>query len=694
MARSVIWAAAILASMVAVPAAGQDSPEERVRRILSEVPLIDGHNDLPGKIRDAKTSQGDVGTYDLRQRTEGDTDLPRLRAGMVGAQFWSVHVSVDHPRPAMQQLEQLDIARRILKAYPDQLEFAGTASDIERVYGAGRIASLFGIEGGHVIENSLGALRTFYDAGARYMGLTHFANTDWADSATDSAVVGGLSPFGEEVVREMNRMGMLVDLSHVSPAAMSDALNVAEAPVIFSHAGAKALADHPRNVPDSILVRLRENGGVLMQLFYPPYLTVDEGATTSIATVADHIEHIRDVAGIDHVGIGSDFDGIPAYVPGLEDVSTYPDLFVELVRRGWSDDDLRKLAGENLLRVMREAEAVSRRLKRERPPSTKTFQELDGRRSGDGVMGDARSTGDGPGGGQASGGAGGGSGSDEVWSRVEHRYAESEGVRIHYAILGAEHGPEAPLVVMIHGFPDFWYTWRDQMAALADTGYRVAAVDTRGYNLSDQPEGVESYAMPLLVQDVAAVIAAEGEERAVVVGHDWGGMIAWSTAMARPDVVDRLIVLNLPHPRGLTRELANNPAQQAASEYARNFQREGSHRALTPEGLAGWVTDLQARERYVEAFRRSSLEGMMAYYKANYPRPPYQEMAGPVPPVRADVLQIHGMADRYLLAGALEGTGAWVDGEYTLVELPGVGHFVQQEASEEVTRVMLEWLER
>lgn len=356
----------------------QETAEQRVRRILSEVPLIDGHNDLPGKIREIKTSEGDVGLYDLRETTAGDTDFARLHEGMLGAQFWSVHVDVAHPRPAMQQLEQLDIAHRIIDAYPDELEFAGSASDIERVFGKGKIASLFGIEGGHVIENSLGALRAFYRAGARYMGLTHFANTDWADSATDSVVVGGLSPFGEEVVREMNRLGMLVDLAHTSPATMSDALDVAEAPVIFSHAGARALADHPRNVPDSILVRLRDNGGIVMQLFYPPYLDASENPHATIATVADHIEHIRDVAGIDHVGIGSDFDGIPEYTPGLEDVSKYPALFVELANRGWSDDDLRRLAGENLLRVMREVESVASRLQRERPPSTKTIEEMDG----------------------------------------------------------------------------------------------------------------------------------------------------------------------------------------------------------------------------------------------------------------------------------------------------------------------------
>ena len=373
---------ALAATALAAPCTPVDSQEtlaQRIERILSQVPLIDGHNDLPGRIRGIKTSDGDVGLYDLRQTTTGDTDLSRLREGMVGAQFWSVHVDVDDPAPAKQQLEQIDIAHRIFEAYPDELEFAGSTSDIQRVFGAGRIASLLGIEGGHVIENSLGALRAYYRAGVRYMGLTHFSNTDWADSGTDDVVNDGLSPFGEEVVREMNRMGMLVDLAHTSPATMSDALNVAEAPVIFSHAGVMALADHPRNVPDSILRRLRENGGVLMQVFYPPYISVEDSVAT-ISDVADHIEHIRDVAGIDHVGIGSDSDGIPTYVQGLEDVSTFPALFMELARRGWSDEELEKLAGENLLRVMRQTEAVAMRLQRERAPSTRTIEEMDGRR--------------------------------------------------------------------------------------------------------------------------------------------------------------------------------------------------------------------------------------------------------------------------------------------------------------------------
>ena len=364
-----------------MPASAQETLTQRIERILSRVPLIDGHNDLPGQIRDIQTPEGDVGLYDLRQTTSGDTDIPRLRQGLVGAQFWSVHVNVEDPAPARQQLEQIDIAHRIFETYPDELEFAGSASDIQRVFGAGKIASLLGIEGGHVIENSLGALRAFYRAGVRYMGLTHFSNTDWADSSTDEVVNDGLSPFGEEVVREMNRMGMLVDLAHTSPATMSDALNLAEAPVIFSHAGAQALADHPRNVPDSILRRLTENGGVVMQVFYPPYISIDD-SVANISDVANHIEHIRTVAGINHVGIGSDFDGIPTYVEGLEDVSTFPALFMELAGRGWTDQELSKLAGENLLRVMRETEAVAMRLQRERPPSTKTYEELDGGRSG------------------------------------------------------------------------------------------------------------------------------------------------------------------------------------------------------------------------------------------------------------------------------------------------------------------------
>jgi membrane dipeptidase len=383
----------------------QESPAARVARILKTVPLVDGHNDLPGAIRAAATDHADISAYNLRESLSGNTDLARLSTGLVGAQLWSVHVPSEAANPARQQLEQIDIAHRMIAAYPDALGFAASASDVERVFGEGRIASLLGIEGGHVIENSLGALRAFYALGVRYMTLTHFLNTDWADSATDEPVLGGLSDLGEDIVREMNHMGMLVDLSHVSPGTMSDALDVAEAPVIFSHSGSRAMADHVRNVPDSILARLPENGGIVMQVFYPLYVSPavlahaaratefeaqlrtrlgdDENRiqreltgwqsanpvpTSPISDVADHLDHIVEVAGIDHVGLGSDFDGIPTYHEGLEDVSTFPALFIELVNRGWSDDSLRKLAGENILSVMREAEASARRLQRLRPP--------------------------------------------------------------------------------------------------------------------------------------------------------------------------------------------------------------------------------------------------------------------------------------------------------------------------------------
>jgi len=387
----------------------------RVRKVLRSVPLIDGHNDLPWRIRAEVTPPRDVVAYDLRQHTSGHTDLARLAAGQVGAQFWSVYVpgEVKDSGYARIQLEQIDIARRIISQYPDRLALALTAADIEREFRQHRIASLIGMEGGHAIENSLGALRVYYGLGARYMTLTHNVTTDWADAALDSARHGGLTPFGREVVREMNRLGMLVDLSHVSPGTMSAALDVTEAPVIFSHSAARALVDHPRNVPDSILRRLPANGGIVMVTFVPAFVSAEAAVVdlrhmarekelkqtvsdtaerrraleawdrdnpqprATLAQVADHIDHIRQVAGTDHVGIGSDFDGIDHVPIGLEDVSHFPDLFAELARRGWSDADLGKLAGRNLLRVLHQAEAVAQRLQRERQPSTTTIDELD-----------------------------------------------------------------------------------------------------------------------------------------------------------------------------------------------------------------------------------------------------------------------------------------------------------------------------
>jgi membrane dipeptidase len=372
-------------------------PTARVRALLATTPLVDGHNDLPWAVRQFEAAPHDVVAYDLRTRTTGHTDIDRLREGRVGAQFWSVYI----PHNAIEegasktQLEQIDIAHQIIQRYPDVFELALTTADAERIFAAGRIASMLGMEGGHAIENSLGALRSFYDLGVRYMTLTHSANIDWADSCCALREHGGLTEFGREVVREMNRLGMLVDLSHVSGESMHDALDVTEAPVIFSHSSARAVTEHPRNVPDDVLVRLRQNGGVVMVTFVPGFInpaivewtqlapSQRERTPVPQATIDDvirHIEHVRDVAGIDHVGIGADFDGIDSTPVGLEDVSTYPVLFAALARRGWSDADMRKLAGENAMRVWREAERVAQRLRQQRPASTATIERLDGTR--------------------------------------------------------------------------------------------------------------------------------------------------------------------------------------------------------------------------------------------------------------------------------------------------------------------------
>ena len=382
---------------------------EHAREILGRHPVFDGHNDLPWEIRMQDGAPMDVDAYDLRTRTPGQTDLARLKQGGVGAQFWSVYVPGEYADSgfARIQLEEIDIALRMIEKYPE-LELALSVGDVERAMKQGRIASLLGAEGGHAIENSLGALRAYYALGVRYMTLTHNVTLDWADAAQDEARNDGLTSFGEQVVREMNRLGMLVDLSHVSPATMSDVLNVSEAPVIFSHSSARALTDVPRNVPDSILARMRANGGVVMVTFVPSFVSqeladwvegltplrdslVASGATqeqmrevwaeyqrehippaVTLADVADHIEHVRNVAGVEHVGIGGDYDGMGTPPTGLSDVSAYPNLFAELLSRGWSDEDLGKLASGNILRVFREAEAESQRLRVELAPSTAT----------------------------------------------------------------------------------------------------------------------------------------------------------------------------------------------------------------------------------------------------------------------------------------------------------------------------------
>ena len=380
----------------------------RAKRVLATTPLIDGHNDLPWRIREDTVARSNVDAYDLRIRTPGHTDFARLKQGMIGAQFWSVYTPGDWRDSgyARVQLEQIDIARRVIAKYPDKLELALRAADIPRIFRRNKIASMLGLEGGHAIQNSLSLLRVYYDLGVRYMTLTHNVTLDWADAALDSARHNGLTPFGDSVVLEMNRLGMLVDLAHVSPATMSDALNVTRAPVIFSHSGARSVVDVPRNVPDSILRRLPANGGVVMVPFVTGFVSPQVAAwdrqlaaaareararigrdtadlkaaanewkalhpkpRATLAEVADQIEYVRRVAGVDHVGIGGDFDGIDDVVLGLEDVSKYPNLFAELARRGWSDADLRKLAGENLLRVFRSAERVSVAMRRTNTPT-------------------------------------------------------------------------------------------------------------------------------------------------------------------------------------------------------------------------------------------------------------------------------------------------------------------------------------
>jgi membrane dipeptidase len=414
---------ALAAAALGVAAAASPAPAQqddasllaRARRLHAATPLVDGHNDLPWEIREK--AGGDLARLDPRASNPAQhTDIPRLRAGAVGGVFWAAYVPAEYARggAARVALEQIDLIHRMTAQSPD-LRMALTADDVERAHRDGRIASLIGIEGGHAIENSLGTLRQFHALGVRYLTLTHGTTIDWADAATDSAEHGGLTRFGEEVVREMNRMGMLVDLSHVSPETMKDAIRVSAAPVIFSHSSARALADHPRNVPDDVLRLLKPNGGLVMVNFYSGF--IDPGAAASmrgmfevqrrfqaqypddraaaqrayrewqrqnpiargnIATVADHIDHIVKVAGIDHVGIGSDYDGVTSLPQGLDDVSHYPYLTVELLRRGYSDADVRKVIGGNILRVMRAAEASAARLQRERPASVAKIDEMDG----------------------------------------------------------------------------------------------------------------------------------------------------------------------------------------------------------------------------------------------------------------------------------------------------------------------------
>jgi membrane dipeptidase len=391
---------------------------DRAIELLERSPLIDGHNDLAIALRERVGGIG-VSVIDLRQPVEGlDTDIPRLRAGHVGGQFWSIWVPAHMPeeRALPMALEQLDIADGFAARYPDTFGRAMTADEVEAVFESGRIASLLGLEGGSMIASSLPILRTFFARGVRYMTLTHWRTTRWADAATDEPRHGGLTAFGREVVREMNRLGMLVDLSHVAPSTMAAALDVTESPVVFSHSGAYAVNPHVRNVPDEILRRIPANGGVVMAVFLGQFVSdelrrhVEPGMQleeaferdnpdapasaarevrrawlaanpppkATIGQLADHIDHLVEVMGPEHVGIGSDFDGGELLPVGLEDVSRFPYLIAELLRRGYAEDDVRAIAGGNILRVMRDAEAAARRIQAERPPSEATIEALDG----------------------------------------------------------------------------------------------------------------------------------------------------------------------------------------------------------------------------------------------------------------------------------------------------------------------------
>jgi len=385
----------------------------RARALHKQSLLIDGHNDYPWALREHDAARS-LDTLDIsKPQPSIMTDIARLKEGGIGGQFWSVYTPVELQGQAAvtATLEQIDIVHRMVRKYPQTFELALTADDVERIHKAGKIASLIGMEGGHSIDNSLADLRMFHRLGARYMTLTHTSNTPWADSATDTPKSNGLSAFGEDVVKEMNWLGMLVDLSHVSPDTMEDAIRVSQAPVIFSHSDARALNDHPRNVPDHILQLLPKNGGVIMVTFVPGFvspkvnewnkrqtaeqdrlkaLTPNDAAgvkagvdkwtaanpapEATIGDVADHVDHIRKVAGIDHIGIGSDFDGITQTVKDLDNVSTYPRLTAELLKRGYSEADIKKILGLNVLRVLREAEKVSKRLQAERGPSTAVFK--------------------------------------------------------------------------------------------------------------------------------------------------------------------------------------------------------------------------------------------------------------------------------------------------------------------------------
>jgi membrane dipeptidase len=413
--RLSVLAAACLIALPQLALADDAANLRHAHALLKSTPLVDGHNDLPILIAENEKAPGDVDGYDLNRTMPHETDIARMRKGHLSVQFWAAYVPGELKTGwARMGMEQVELTRRMIAKYPADLAPAYGSADIERAFKSKRIASLIGLEGGHMIENSLGLLRAYYLLGARYMTLTHNVTLDWADAALGAPTHHGLTPFGKEVVREMNRLGMLVDISHVSADVMRDALDTAEAPLIFSHSSARALTDHPRNVPDDILARMPKNGGVVMVTYVPSFVSAEAAAwgigeraavqaagadpqaikaaelayekargprpKASLQQVADHIDHVAKIAGKDHVGLAADYGGAPMPV-GLEDVATYPALFAELIKRGWNDADLQKLAGLNLIRTLRDAETVAARLQKTRKPSTATIEQLDRKKS-------------------------------------------------------------------------------------------------------------------------------------------------------------------------------------------------------------------------------------------------------------------------------------------------------------------------
>jgi membrane dipeptidase len=602
------------------------------KQLLARMILVDGHNDLPRTIRTDQRARGNVELYDLRHHVPGQTDIARLKQGGIGAQFWSVYVPGELTQGhARMQLEQIDIAKRVIARYPETLRSASTVTDVRAAHRNGRIASLLGIEGGHVIENSLGVLRAYYDLGVRYMTLTHNTHTQWADSASQLPPEhGGLTEFGEQVVLEMNRLGMLVDLSHTSVDTMKDALRVAKAPVIFSHSAARALCDVPRNVPDDVLRSLRDNGGVIMVTFVAPFLDpqaadvvipamtqynlrsraakTDEERQqlrreiygtlkvppTPIGKVADHIEHIRAVAGVEHVGIGSDFDGSLFWPEGLSDVSMYPNLFAELIRRGWSDHDLELLAGENLLRALAKAEQVAARL-RATPAVAMASAEVG--ESASAMTATATGLVD-----------------DPLYEHAQ-RLVDVGGRKMNLYCVGSG----TPAVILESGLADPTVTWAAVQPALARKT-RVCSYDRAGIGFSESSGRASTSANA--VEDLHALLrAASIRPPYLLVGHSLGGSNVRLYAYRHPSEVAGMVLIDPAHEDQVARY-----AKVDATAAAKVAERLERHRFCVEAAAKGIPTATATYARCIDppteqpnAYFSSRINASLAAIQAQLP---------------------------------------------------------------------------